>query len=413
MKSTCEFLLTVIIGCFFISSTVSTFAYPFQFSKVENGVPENVKMYADRINEFEPGTVVYIHFYGDQSMLQEVESIYITTWHLLFSRQDVRLIIYVCDEDGQDVLTNEFDIINPLDRYGVVEGEDYIVLPYRAMSEDTIIAFTADLRSIFTKDWRNVDLNSYPLWQDISDFNDVDWYIGGEPELATRLFFLSYGVKLLCWGGGASLLPYVPPFWGQDGPVYGYVGGIEQGEQLQRYVDFTETMYLSIVTDGYYSGGGYYPKGSTATFSVYNTTRESGNGVRYHFTGWSSDSPGGYTGSDNPAAVILNNNIIERANWRIEYHLSIESSVPMKGEGWYEKDSTIILNAESPRGFISRKVFKVWRGGIDSSEERIEITMDGPITIEVEWVTDNSQLRIIGGIAAVFVFAAILLIRRR
>jgi hypothetical protein len=197
-------------------------------------VGDNVVNYARSIDEMEPGTVIYISFSGYATMLPDVEPIYMVTWRLLFSK-DVKLIIYLNDNDGPISFKQEMMEILPLENYGKVEGVDYVVLPYRSLTEAATIAFTADIRSIFDVDWNNVDLETHPLWQSLTDFNDVDWFIGGSPEFAARRYFGPYGVKLLCWGGGTYILPFVPPYYDpENGPVFGYVGGASQGGELEK-----------------------------------------------------------------------------------------------------------------------------------------------------------------------------------
>jgi len=197
-------------------------------------VGENVANYAKEINNMAPGTVVYISFQGYATMLPDVEPIYMVTWRMLFSK-DVKLIIYLSDNDGEISFAEEMKSIQPLEEYGKVEGTDYVVLPYSSLTEAAIIAFTADVRSMFSTDWKGVDLETYSLWQGITDFNDVDWYIGGSPEIASRRYFGPYGVKILCWGGGTYILPFVPPYYDPvNGPVYGYVGGASQGGELEK-----------------------------------------------------------------------------------------------------------------------------------------------------------------------------------
>lgn len=201
-------------------------------------VGENVANFADNIIEMEAGSVVYVSYSGYATMLPDVEPIYMVAWNLLF-RNDVKLIIYLSDNDGVISFQDEMKIIQPLERYGKVEGIDYVVLPYRAMGEAAVTSFTADVRSIMTIDWKGVDLEEYQLWRDITDFNDVDWYIGGSPEFATRRYFGPYGVKLLCWGTGTGILPFVPPYYDPiNGPVFGYAGGSSQGGELEKHTGF-------------------------------------------------------------------------------------------------------------------------------------------------------------------------------
>ena len=75
-----------------------------------------------------------------------------------------------------------------------------------------------------------------------------------------------------------------------------------------------------------YSGGGTYESGEKASFSVSPTTISGEPGVRQVFIGWTSDSHGGYIGPENPAEVVMSNDITEAAQWKIQYYLTLEDS---------------------------------------------------------------------------------------
>jgi hypothetical protein len=167
-------------------------------------------------------------------MLPDIEPIYMATWKMLFSQPGVKVIIRQSDTDAEIVIGDQMEKIGPLENYGKVEGEDYVIWPYISMSEASVIAMTEEIRTMFDEDWRGIDFDDIPMMQDIVDFYDIDWYIGSGPAMAARRF-TPYGVKSLCWGTGTGLLPFVPPYYDPEtGPVYGYVGGASQGGELEK-----------------------------------------------------------------------------------------------------------------------------------------------------------------------------------
>jgi len=165
---------------------------------------------------------------------------------------------------------------------------------------------------------------------------------------------------------------------------------------------------------GTVSGEGSYNEGATANFGVSPTTVPGESGVRHVFTGWTSGSHGGYSGPDNPAEVIMNNDITEMAQWKNQYLLTIDSVIDVEGSGWYDEGETTTLSVVFPPGFLVRQVFKGWSGDIQSDSETVSIMMDGPKTVVAEWTTDYAQLYLLVGVALVVVASAVaLLIQRR
>ena len=91
-------------------------------------VGDNVKNFADNIYDMEDGTVIYVSYSGYATMLPDVEPIYMVSWQLLFNK-DVKMIIYLNDNDGLISFQDEMAEIKPLENYGRVEGVEYFVLP--------------------------------------------------------------------------------------------------------------------------------------------------------------------------------------------------------------------------------------------------------------------------------------------
>jgi len=203
---------------------------------------------------------------------------------------------------------------------------------------------------------------------------------------------------------------FVQAFWEGDATYSGTTS------QFLEFSVIGRARSLTIQSQqGSVSGEGSYREGSTATFSVSPTTVSRGSGVHYIFTGWTSDNPGGYTGTDNPAEVVMNNDIIETAVWKKQYLLTVSTPVDVEGDGWYDEGSTATLRAVSPQGFLVRQVFKGWSGDIHSESETVSVVIDRPKTVIAEWTTDYTQLYMLGGLASVVVISAgaISLQRRR
>ncbi|MFB0558473.1 MAG: hypothetical protein ACETVY_05075 [Candidatus Bathyarchaeia archaeon] len=200
-------------------------------------VGDNVKNYADTLRSFS-GEVVLCSFSGYMTMLPDVEPIYLATWKMLFE-QDCKILVLLTHPDSPAVILEEFEKIDPLGQFGKVYGEDYMIFPYLDMTEAATIAFTDKIMAIFERDFYGNsldDADKLPMMQNIQSANQVDWYISSSPEFSTRRYSVPFGVKLLCWGTGTGLLPFVPPFYDpENGPVYGYVGGASQGGELEKY----------------------------------------------------------------------------------------------------------------------------------------------------------------------------------
>jgi len=164
---------------------------------------------------------------------------------------------------------------------------------------------------------------------------------------------------------------------------------------------------------GSVSGAGEYREGLTATFRVSPDIVEEG-GVRHVFTGWSSGSTGGYTGSDNPASIVLERDISEVAQWQTQYYLSLASPVEIEGQGWYDTNEFVTLQVPPPSGFLIRTVFVRWEGDIEWTGESLYLPMDGPKNIVAICREDYTQLYMAGlGSAVLLLITIPPFIRRR
>jgi hypothetical protein len=135
------------------------------------------------------------------------------------------------------------------------------------------------------------------------------------------------------------------------------------------------------------SGGGWYDKDQTATFSV-TSSSDSGEGIRQVFNSWTGD----YTGSSLTGTVAMNAPKIVTATWKTQYLLTID---PKGGQvdrttQWLEGGTSVSVAATSPCNVVekkSRMVFVGWHGATTSTLNTVALIMDSPKSLTATWKT--------------------------
>lgn len=138
---------------------------------------------------------------------------------------------------------------------------------------------------------------------------------------------------------------------------------------------------LTVLSDhGEVTGGGSFKPGERISFGVSPEIVQGETGVRYVFTGWSSQDEGGYVGDENPAGVVMNWDVTETADWETQYYLTVRAEKwgsVTPGSGWLDAGSEVIVTAEPGTGFASW--VGVGEGSYSGSEASHVVIMDGPI----------------------------------
>jgi hypothetical protein len=141
---------------------------------------------------------------------------------------------------------------------------------------------------------------------------------------------------------------------------------------------------LTVVSDyGSVEGDGIYDKGSTVSFDVSPTVVQDDPGIRHVFTGWNSSDIGGYTGPENPAKVVMYNDIAEIASWRPQYLLTVEAGIGgslTPSSDWHDAGSEVIIEAISNPGFLFSSWVGSGSGSYSGSNNTHIVRLDGPIT---------------------------------
>ena len=135
---------------------------------------------------------------------------------------------------------------------------------------------------------------------------------------------------------------------------------------------------------GQVSGGGWYDKDQTATFSV-SSPVAGGEGIRYTFNSWTGD----YTGSSTTGTVTMNAPRTVTATWKTQYLLTIDPKNGQvdKSTQWLDSGTGVSVTATSPSKIVekSRLMFLGWQGATTSTSNPVTIIMDGPKTLTATW----------------------------
>jgi len=136
---------------------------------------------------------------------------------------------------------------------------------------------------------------------------------------------------------------------------------------------------------GLVSGGGWYDRDQTATFSVTSpaTGRE---GIRHLFKSWTGD----HLGSSVTGTVMMNAPKTVSATWITQFLLTVDPKDGQvdKSTQWLDSGTSVPVTALSPSKVVekrSRLVFLGWQGATTSTLNTVTLVMDGPKTLTATW----------------------------
>ena len=183
---------------------------------------------------------------------------------------------------------------------------------------------------------------------------------------------------------------YYPNYYGN---YYGYYSYGYPYYYDYSYYNAPSNYQLTVTTDpanlGTVTGGGTYSQGSSASFSVTQTTIQSSSNTRYVFSHWSGD----YSGVGSSGTVTVNGAMKIVATYQPQYYLTVDAQpgsgpVP-QGSGWYNAGDTASLTSTAqPVGdSSSRIVFEGWSvdGQNTQSGTSLSVTMNAPHTVSAQY----------------------------
>ena len=209
------------------------------------------------------------------------------------------------------------------------------------------------------------------------------------------------------WGYNSYYYPYYysyyyyPYYYSYNYPYYYgyYYGNYTNGyynygyPYYYSYYNMPTQYTLALATDpanlATVTGGGTYNQGSSASFSVTQTTIQSSANTRYVFSHWGGDN----SGVGSSGTVTVNGAMKVTAFYQLQYYLNVQGQpqgapVP-QGAGWYNVGDTPTLNSASqPIGDSSSRLeFQGWSvdGQSNQSGSTLTVNMDAPHSVTAEY----------------------------
>jgi hypothetical protein len=203
--------------------------------------------------------------------------------------------------------------------------------------------------------------------------------------------------EFIDWPNGGR---YFFSYWKDGGPRiqdYTVPAGTKKDTLVARYVF---KMPLTVVSDhGNPRGAGWHKTWDDTLVEVEQTVVEKipphafpsmimahadTDSVKYEFDRWEGTGDGSYSGTDNPATVVMNGVIREKAFWKTQFRLVVQipdtsmGTVNVDPPGlWQEKGDTVYLTAQSRPGFA----FSGWEGSLDGTAATDSVVMDSTKTV--------------------------------
>lgn len=219
---------------------------------------------------------------------------------------------------------------------------------------------------------------------------DYSWYYSWYPYYYSYYYYPYYGSY---YGNYSYNCTYYDYYYGNYG-CYNYYGyNNYYGYPYYSYYN-TPTQYtLTVATDpanvATVTGGGTYNQGSSASFSVTQTTIQSSANTRYVFSHWGGD----YSGVGSSGTVTVNGAMKVTAVYQLQYYLSVQAqpqSAPVpQGEGWYNAgDTATVTSASQPVGdSSSRIVFQGWSVDEQNSQSSspLSVNMNAPHSVTADY----------------------------
>ncbi len=199
-------------------------------------------------------------------------------------------------------------------------------------------------------------------------------------NVAIIVLVLSVGLIFLSGQAGqASAYPYYDGcYYGYPSYYYGYYysylyscyyGYPYYGYPYYGYPSYQSTpqYQLTVTTDpanlGTASGNGTYTSGSSATFTISQSTVQTSPNTRYVFSHWSGD----YSGVGTSGSLTMNSAMKVTAVYQLQYHLDVSvqpQNAPLpEGAGWYNAGDALTLSVSGQMlggQDGSRLVFQGW-----------------------------------------------------
>ena len=214
---------------------------------------------------------------------------------------------------------------------------------------------------------------------------------GSGSDYANGVALGSGGNVYLAGATTSNDLPMLKPFQStRGGGSDGFALKIHPSDTLSYYLDLSANHGTTTPADGWYEEG--------VTLTIQAEAPAAQSGERYVWGGWTGAGAGSYTGSDNPAGIVMDGAITEAAAWGHEYYLTVETSpagaASIAGAGWYAAGGAATTGAAPARVLVGGETF-VFRGwsvdGVNVAGNPIQVLMGGAHTAVARYTLLGSE----------------------
>jgi len=137
----------------------------------------------------------------------------------------------------------------------------------------------------------------------------------------------------------------------------------------------SESFILSVRSEyGETTGSTSYYNGTNVVFNVYPEVIPLAENTRVAFTGWKSENEYGYTGGENPAAIILREDTVQEAIWSQQFFITSSDKLL---QGWYDANASLPVDLDAEGVIVPRRQEFTADGEVIS--DLFKIT--GPLTL--------------------------------
>jgi hypothetical protein len=188
------------------------------------------------------------------------------------------------------------------------------------------------------------------------------------------------------------------------GSSYNYTNPLPDSNSTQRYSSinsagtvwapatvnpiYTCQFFLNVLSQyGNPIGQGWYDEGSTTVFTVSNPI-EANSTTRYALSGWNGIGAGAYSGSLDTGIVVMNNALVEVAEWKVQYKVTFtaipsgSASIIPVGETWQNQSEPLSIEASPNSGNSFLNWTVTGNISVDApTQKSANATINGPGTI--------------------------------
>ena len=140
----------------------------------------------------------------------------------------------------------------------------------------------------------------------------------------------------------------------------------------------------------------WFLEGSTATITLAETIVPGDVGTRHAFKHWAGD----LSGNDSEVDITVDESMNITAVWSTQYLLIITSDCGSysncgspTGAGWYDEDAGAVAQVTTPYTDPSGGVwdFSNWTGDANGTSPTLSLTMDGPKSVDANWISEEGS----------------------